>query len=144
MHHTSMKNIVDISHGSRHCSCPGSFSRGSGFLPYSAQVPPSSIFWSSPPPPLSSFKEYNTSCILYIPGATACIHVIYCAQGLFFMFIEKWGHSWCQSWGLLGGQSGHKVVMGLVFGSVVRSVMGSFIKVSGLYISCMSQICPVV
>ena len=141
MHHTSMKNMVDISHGSRHCSCPGCFSRGFGFLPYSAQVPPSSIFWSSPPPPLSSL--HPVSCISLVPLHAYTLFTARKASS-FLMFIEIWGHLWCQSWGLLGGQSGHKVVMGLVFGSVVRSVMGSFIKGSGLYISCMSQICPVV
>ena len=141
MHHTLMKNIVGISHGSRHCSCPGGFSRGFGFLLYSAQAPPSSIFWSSPPPPLSSL--HPVSCISLVP-LHAYRYFTARKASSFLMFIEIWGHLWCQSWGLLGGQSGHKVVMGLVFGSVVRSVMGSFIKGSGLYISCMSQICPIV
>ena len=115
MHHTSMKNIVDISHGSRHCSCPGCFARGFGF-PYSAQAPPSSIFWSSPPPPLSSL--HPVSCISLVPLHAYTLFTARKASS-FLMFVGIWGHSWCQSWGLLGGQSGHKVVMGLVFGSVV-------------------------
>ena len=97
----------------------------------------------SGPAPLLRYLPY----ILYLVYPWChCMHTRYLlrARPLSFMFIEIWGHLWCQPWGLLGGQSGHKVVMGLVFGSVVRSVMGSFIKGSGLYISCMSQICPVV
>ena len=39
----------------------------------------------SGPAPLLRYLPYILYLVhMYIPGATACIHVIYCAQGLFF------------------------------------------------------------
>ena len=72
------------SHGSG--NCPGGFSGGFDFVPYSAQVP-------LPPPPYSGpalllrYLPYRI-CILYIPCTTACILIVYCVQRLFLFSMK--------------------------------------------------------